>query len=219
VSKENEKREDPPKVELTNCTGFVPKENEKGEDSTKMELTNCTGFVPKQVEKDKKERSMINLFEHKKTETNENVLNAVEGDGWEFMSVLIDSGSTETVTSSDTLAGYEMVSTDWSESGKGYSAANGTDIPNLGEKVVQGQAANGMWCTMRFQICNVTKPLGSVSRICQAGSRVVFGPPEEGSYIEHVTTRKKTWLRQCKGLYYLDMWIAPATVFTRPGKM
>ena len=170
-------------------------------------------------EKDKKERSMINLFEHKKTETNENVLNAVEGDGWEFMSVLIDSGSTETVTSSDTLAGYEMVSTDWSESGKGYSAANGTDIPNLGEKVVQGQAANGMWCTMRFQICNVTKPLGSVSRICQAGSRVVFGPPEEGSYIEHVTTRKKTWLRQCKGLYYLDMWIAPATVFTRPGKM
>ena len=133
------------------------------------------------------------------------------------MSILIDSGSTETVAPENTLAGYELVSTDWSEMGKGYSAANGTDIPNLGEKIVKGQTGNGMWCTMRFQVCNVTKPLGSVSRICQAGSRVVFGPPEEGSYIEHITTNKKTMLRQSKGLYYLDMWIAPDSTFPRQG--
>ena len=133
------------------------------------------------------------------------------------MSILIDSGSTETVAPENSLLGYELISTDWSETGKGYTAANGTDIPNLGEKVVKGQTKNGMWCTMKFQICNVTKPLGSVSRICQAGSRVVFGPPEEGSFIEHITTKRKTILRQSKGLYYLDMWIAPSSTFHRQG--
>jgi hypothetical protein len=160
----------------------------------------------------------VNLFEHKNDneEKSENSINTVE-EGWEFLAILIDSGSTETVAPPDTLKGYDLVSTDWSEAGKGYSAANGTDIPNLGEKIVRGQASNGMWCTMRFQICSVTKPLGSVSRICQAGSRVVFGPPEEGSYIEHVVTGKRTMLRQSKGLYYLDVWIAPATTFRRQG--
>ena len=79
----------------------------------------------------------------------ENTINNIE-EGWEFISILIDSGSTETVAPIDSLKGYELISTDWSEAGKGYSAANGSDIPNLGEKVVKGQAANGMWCTMRF---------------------------------------------------------------------
>ena len=162
--------------------------------------------------------NQVNLFEHKgdDADKSENSINTV-AEGWEFLPILIDSGSTETVAPIDSLKGYELVSTDWSEAGKGYSAANGTDIPNLGEKVVKGQAANGMWCTMKFQICNVMKPLGSVSRICQAGSRVVFGPPEEGSYIEHVVTGKRTMLRQSKGLYYLDVWIAPATTFRRQG--
>jgi len=158
----------------------------------------------------------LNLLEHKAKEI-ENEINAIE-EGWEQMSILVDSGSTETVAPESALAGYELKSTDWSESGKGYSAANGTDIPNLGEKVVRAQTESGMWCTMRFQICSVTKPLGSVSRICQAGSRVVFQPPEEGSYIQNVTTGKKTMLRQSKGLYYLDVWIAPATTFPRQGR-
>jgi hypothetical protein len=227
-------------VKLTNCTGFVPKDDEKGENPPKVKLTNCTGFVPKDddnssfkrenktkngkkvrfqehEENEKKNRLLINPLEHKGAEI-ENTINAVE-EGWEFMSILIDSGSTETVAPSKALAGYELVSTDWSETGKGYSAANGTDIPNLGEKIVKGQTATGMWCTMRFQICDVTKPLGSVSRICQAGSRVVFAPPEEGSYIEHVKSGKRSMLRQCKGLYFLDMWISPSSGFTRPGNM
>jgi len=164
---------------------------------------------------DKSSKDILNLLEHKAKEA-ENIISAVE-ECWEQMSILIDSGSTETVAPEKSLIGYELISTDWSETGKGYSAANGTDIPNLGEKIVKGQTSNGMWCTMRFQICNVTKPLGSVSRICQAGSRVVFGPPEEGSYIEHIITRKRTMLRQSKGLYYLDMWIAPASTFPRQG--
>jgi hypothetical protein len=161
--------------------------------------------------------SAVNLFEHEKEEQRNGAINNVETEGWELLSILIDSGSTETVTPKASLAGHKLVATDWSEQGKGYSAANGTEIPNLGEKTVRGKTLDGMWCSMTFQSCDVTKPLGSVSRICQAGSRVIFGPPNEGSYIEHVKTKRKTWLRQARGLYYLDMWIAPESVFTGQG--
>ena len=76
----------------------------------------------------------MNTVRKKKTE---NVLNNLE-EGWENISILIDIGSTETVAPEGILTGYELVSTDWSESGKGYSAANGSEIRNLGEKVVRG---------------------------------------------------------------------------------
>ena len=39
---------------------------------------------------------------------------------------------------------------------------------------------------MTFQAAPVSKPLGSVKRICAAGHRVVFD--EDGSYIESPTT-------------------------------
>ena len=39
---------------------------------------------------------------------------------------------------------------------------------------------------MTFQAAPVSKPLGSVKRICAAGHRVVFH--EDGSYIENKTT-------------------------------
>ena len=170
----------------------------------------------KSKKKSAKERHELNLFEHKTQKESENVINNLE-EGWEFISILIDSGSTETVAPKDILEGYELISTDWSEAGKGYSAANGSEIQNLGEKVVKGQTATGMWCSMKFQVCSVTKPLGSVSRMCQAGSRVIFCPPEEGSYIENVRTGRRTPLRQSKGLYFLDMWIAPNSGFHRLG--
>jgi len=68
----------------------------------------------------------LNLLEHN-AEDAENMISAVE-EGWEQMSILIDSGSTETVAPENALIGYELMSTDWSEMGKGYSAANGTEI-------------------------------------------------------------------------------------------
>jgi hypothetical protein len=214
---EREKLEDRREKERRDETMFWQDVTELESDK-KAKKKKKVRMADEEEDQKKKDRRLINLLEHKANEI-ENVLNNVddENKGWEFISILIDPGSTETVAPDSSLSEYKLTATDWSEAGKGYTAANGTDIPNLGEKVVRGQAANGMWCTMRFQICSVTKPLGSVSRICQAGSRVVFGPPSEGSYIEHVTTGRRTMLRQSKGLYYLDMWIAPESVFPRPG--
>ena len=65
----------------------------------------------------------------------------------------------------------------------------------------------------------VTKPLGSVSRICAAGHTVVFD--DEGSFILNKQSGVKTWLTQKNGLYMLEAWITPPdrdnSVFGRRG--
>eukprot|EP00973_Karenia_brevis_P041300 5715833-Karenia_brevis.AAC.1 len=53
---------------------------------------------------------------------------------------------------------------------------------NHGERdLVLGTQAGNIK-SMRFQVADVTKPLASVMRICQAEHRVVFD--SDGSYIE-----------------------------------
>jgi len=51
----------------------------------------------------------------------------------------------------------------------------------------------------------VTKVLGSVSKICEAGNRVVFD--ESGSYIESVSTGRRTKLEKEKGVYCMSLWV------------
>eukprot|EP00973_Karenia_brevis_P067566 9400404-Karenia_brevis.AAC.1 len=78
-----------------------------------------------------------------------------------------------------------------------YIAANGKKIPNLGEKVISAVTQEGIETSMRFQICPVTKALGSVSRMTKNGQRVVFNGEDdpEGSYIENRITGSRTYMR------------------------
>ena len=64
---------------------------------------------------------------------------------------------------------------------------------------------------MKFEACDVTRVLGSVSQMCRAGHRVIFNPPweEEGSFIEHTQTGQKMWLTEKDGIYLLDVRVAP----------
>ena len=73
---------------------------------------------------------------------------------------------------------------------------------------------------MKIQMCdnlNPKKLLASVSRLIQAGHRVVFDDVQAGSYIENKTTGKKTWMRQEGGVFYLDLWVSPEPSFGRQG--
>ena len=64
---------------------------------------------------------------------------------------------------------------------------------------------------MRFNVCDVSKALGSVSQMCKIGHRVVFNPPwsSQGSYIEQVATGENMWLQEESGLYVLKIKVAP----------
>ena len=58
-----------------------------------------------------------------------------------------------------------------------------------------------------FEAAPVSKPLGSVKRICTTGHRVVFD--EDGSHIENKTTGEINMWREDNGNYMLVMWVVP----------
>ena len=94
-----------------------------------------------------------------------------------------------------------------SKIGVEYTVADGGKIKNEGERVVSMCTPGGQWRDMVFQVCNVNKALGSVSRICARGHRCVFD--DAGSFIQHKATGEMIWLEQQNGVYVLDSVIAP----------
>ena len=86
-----------------------------------------------------------------------------------------------------------------------YEVANGIKIPNLGEKKFEAVTEEGITRGITCQVCEVNKPLLSVSKIVKAGNRVVFD--SEGSYIEDRRSREKMWLREQGGMYMLKLWV------------
>ena len=100
-----------------------------------------------------------------------------------------------------------------------YTAANGSAIKNEGEKVVSMVTRRGDWKSMKFQMCNVTRPLASVHKICEKGHSVVFNPSwdRRGSFILDHGAGDKTWLTAKDGVFALETKIAPAKYQRKPG--
>ena len=69
---------------------------------------------------------------------------------------------------------------------------------------LDGQVKRGM----TFQVADVKKALGSVSKIVHHTNRVVFDPA--GSYIESLDDGSVLPLREDNGVCVLDAWVAPA---------
>ena len=101
--------------------------------------------------------------------------------------------------------------------GRNYTAANGSAIKNKGGKVVSMVTQEGQWKNLKFQVCDVTRPLASVAKIVDAGHTVVFGPSwEGGSYILNLETIEKTWLTQRDGVLVFEAVVAPIEWQARP---
>ena len=121
---------------------------------------------------------------------------------------MIDSGASATVLPKDWFENYKTTPGVGSKSGEWWKAANGGRIYNLGEKKLNLLSLDGgIERTMKFQVAEVGKALGSVSHIVRNGNRVVFDP--SGSYIECLKDNSKLWLREAGGVYVLDVWGAP----------
>ena len=100
-------------------------------------------------------------------------------DGWQLLSMAIDSGAAETVIPHRLVSQHPLKETNASRSGLCYSSATGQPIPSLGEECFILFTMEETFRGMTFQAAPVSKPLGSVKRICAAGRRFVFG--EDGS--------------------------------------
>ena len=69
---------------------------------------------------------------------------------------------------------------------------------------------------MRLQAAEVSRPLASVKRICEAGHTVVFD--DTGSFILNKATGEINTLREECGNYMFDLWVPPTNElgFARP---
>ena len=69
-----------------------------------------------------------------------------------------------------------------SKRGQPYLSAPGDRIPNFGEKKLRVVTEEGNEATATFQMVNVTRPLCSVSKVCDKGNRFIF--EAHGGYVE-----------------------------------
>ena len=133
-------------------------------------------------------------------------VNAMEEvQGWEEVEMAVDSGATETVVGEDMIKGVETRQGEATRRGVQYEVASGDLIPNLGEKSFLAYGEQGQVRAIKAQVCEVNKALLSVSRMVQAGNRVVFS--NSGSYVEDENTGERIPLREQGGMYMLKLWI------------
>ena len=133
-----------------------------------------------------------------------------EGEEWRLMPrpLVIDSGAAETVLPTDWFTGHELKETEESRGGQFYVCAGRREIPNYSERTLTLSTLD--WSSVRnmtFQVTDVTKALGSVSKIVANGNKVVFD--ESGSFIENKRSRERLWMREENGVYVLDVYVAP----------
>lgn len=143
----------------------------------------------------------------------ENLVCTMRGNDWESLPypIIVDSGASASTLPRDWCQHVKFWETEESRAGQTFNVANGQAIPNLGRRAVTLMIREGAIRDMSFEVCNVTRALGSVSQMCRAGHKVVFNLPwdHNGIYIEHAETGQRMWLREKDGIYLLDVRVAP----------
>ena len=104
-------------------------------------------------------------------------------------------------------------------------SASGDRLPNLGEKRLQVITEEGNRATATYQVADVTRPLCSISKVCDRGNTVTF--TAKGGYITSKSGEKMSFRRQ-NNVYVLDMYLrnpgdaakerTTSPVFSRPSR-
>lgn len=114
----------------------------------------------------------------------------MRGNDWEALPypIIVDSGASASILPKEWCQHVKFWETDESKAGQPLNAANGQTIANLGRRSVTLMTREGAVRDMNFEVCSVTRALGSVSQMCRAGHLAIFNPPwdQNGSYIEHL---------------------------------
>ncbi len=142
---------------------------------------------------------------------------AGETRGGRVVEAVVDSGAVHSVTPPGVFPG-RVCSSPWSRQGRGYRAANGTGIKNLGQMEVPFGTAEGHRCKIPFQVADVEQPLLSVAHLTSAGNKVELGHAD--GRIVNLTTGRFIALERRGGVYILKMYIADAAApmpFQRQG--
>ena len=143
-----------------------------------------------------------------------------KADEWQWIEGVVDSGAVDSVAHPSMCPQYPGKQSEASKAGEGYTSASGDFLPNLGEQTLPVQTADGRDTCISYQLADVSKPLNSVSEICDSGGPdgqlVLFS--KWGGTILNLDNWKKTPFERKGGIYTMGMWVRPpndASVFTR----
>ena len=90
--------------------------------------------------------------------------------------------------------------------------ASGGKITHYGTRKVAMQA-DGRLLGMNFEVTDVKKPLLAVTRICERGNLVQFGPEAAHNFIQHIDTGEKLYMKRRGNSYVLPGELAETNPF------
>ena len=122
------------------------------------------------------EMSRIMLFDHADNEYNHLLIGDMQ---WEDLEVemTLDSGCVDHVMDEGEAPGYCILQSRGSLRKQNFIVGNGAEVPNRGEIHLNLEAkVDGVDKLLQstFQVAKITRPLMSVSRICDQGLRCLF---------------------------------------------
>jgi hypothetical protein len=130
-----------------------------------------------------------------------------------YIEVALDSGSGEHVADPDDAPGYALDPSAGSRMGQNFIGAGGEKIPNQGEMKLHLEVPTGTGKTTdlrsTFQGAKVTRPLHSVSKICDEGFEVRFNKGE--ATIFNAAGKQVAKYERRGGLYVATMKLRPPT--------
>ena len=121
---------------------------------------------------------------------------------WEELIMTVDSGAGATVVNDSMI---KAVTAKNPRPDVKYEVADGSHIPNMGEKTFAAFTDGGVLRSMTAQVTEVNKALLSVAKLVSTGHRAVFDP--QLSYIEHCETGEWMPLEENNGTFALRLWI------------
>ena len=113
---------------------------------------------------------------------------------WHCLTAVVDSGAAENALPESARPFVELQPSEGSKYGRVYRGAGGEAIPNRGHNTVQAMTAEGQQRKCSWQVCPVTRPLMSVSRMVAAGNEVVLS--NSAPYVKNLRTGETTQLRK-----------------------
>ena len=86
-----------------------------------------------------------------------------------------------------------------------YTSASKHKLVNKGQQSIHACTEEGDFMDVLFQVAEVSKPLVSVSALCERGNRVIFG--RSGGVVQNLKTGQDIPFYRRNGIYILSMWL------------
>jgi hypothetical protein len=137
--------------------------------------------------------------------------------GGRVVEAVVDSGAVHSVAPPGFFPGL-VTPSPWSRAGRGYRAANGTAIRNLGQVQVPFGTGEGHKCLIPFQVAEVEQPLLSVAHLTAAGNICELGHAD--GRVVNIQTGRSIALQRRGGVYIMKMFLPDAAAqlpFRRQG--